>query len=88
MEQQERSKKPGVSLDIDRCGCCGSLQLSINFTDEKGSGHGYRIMGDSYNGRSSNVRRRVLDARDIREMRSYLDLAEQALPAAQPQEGQ
>lgn len=68
----EPIRKPGVSLDLDRCGCCGSLQLSINFTQENGSGHGYRIWGDSYNGRSTNIRRRVLTNRDIREIRSYL----------------
>lgn len=72
-------RKPGVSLDLDRCGCCGSLQLSINVTREDGSGHGFRIWGDSYNGQSTSIRRKVLDARDVQEIRSYLDLAEKQM---------
>jgi hypothetical protein len=65
-----------ISIDLDRDGWTGQLQLSINATDENGSGHGYRIFGPKYNGSGHGITRVVLDRRDADEIRAYLDQIE------------
>lgn len=51
-------------------------RMSIQYDDGSGGGHGYRLCGPSYIGDSAPViARRVLDARDVAELRSYLALA-------------
>jgi hypothetical protein len=47
----------------------GHLQLAIN-----GDGHGYRISGPKYDGRSKMVTKHVLTPRDVEELRWYLAL--------------
>lgn len=48
-------------------------QLSLNAVDEVGSGHGYRLMGPKYIGRSRNLRTVELTQRDADEIRAVLD---------------
>lgn len=50
----------------------GSLQLSINTEDEDGGGHGYRIHGPKYDGRSKTIIRHILTKRDAEEIKRYL----------------
>ena len=60
----------------------GGLQLSINLDTADGGGHGYRIHGPKYSGGSTILLKHVLDERDIREIRQYLDEAERDLATA------
>lgn len=55
-----------VYFSIDRTpeGC---IQLSIN-----AEGHGYRIYGPKYDGRSKTIGTHELTARDVQELRAYL----------------
>lgn len=48
-------------------------QLSINAMSSKASGHGYRLMGPKYLGRSRNLRTEELTQRDADEIRAILD---------------
>lgn len=67
-------KKPEkVYFSIDE-NSQGVLQLAINLR-----GGGYRICGPKYDGSGRTIRRHELTARDIVEIRSYLDAAESAL---------
>lgn len=50
-----------------------AYQLSINAMDDEHSGHGYRLMGPKYIGRSRNLRTVELTQRDADEIRSILD---------------
>ena len=56
-------------------------QLSINAVDDEGTGHGYRLMGPKYIGRSRNLRTVELTQRDADEIRAVLD---EAFPLATP----
>ena len=49
------------------------LQLSINQTDENGTGDGYRLAGPKFNGSGEVLLTRHLDDRDAAEIRRYLD---------------
>ncbi|WP_329474185.1 hypothetical protein OIE75_41090 (plasmid) [Streptomyces sp. NBC_01723] len=50
-----------------------AYQLSINAMDGENSGHGYRLMGPKYLGRSRNLRTVELTQRDADEIRAVLD---------------
>lgn len=50
-----------------------TYQLSINAMDGETSGHGYRLMGPKYAGRSQNLRTVELTQRDADEIRAILD---------------
>ncbi|NUS82725.1 MAG: hypothetical protein HOY75_08225 [Streptomyces sp.] len=50
-----------------------AYQLSINAMDGENSGHGYRLMGPKYLGRSKNLRTVDLDQRDADKIRGILD---------------
>jgi hypothetical protein len=50
-----------------------AYQLSINAMDGENSGHGYRLMGPKYLGRSRNLRTADLDQRDADSIRGILD---------------
>ena len=50
-----------------------AYQLSINAMDGENSGHGYRLMGPKYAGRSRNLRTAELDQRDADSIRGILD---------------
>lgn len=59
------------------------LQLSISHVDEHDVGDGYRIFGPKFLGDSDLVVRHVIDERDAREIRAYLD-REFPVPGALP----
>lgn len=69
----DNTTTPHLTLDVDRDGLTGRLQLSINQWDADGGGHGYRIAGPKYNGTGRSLVRHRLDARDATEIRAYLD---------------
>ncbi|MYR28787.1 hypothetical protein [Streptomyces sp. SID4945] len=48
-------------------------QLSLNAMTSERSGHGYRLMGPKYLGRSRNLRIVELTQRDADEIRALLD---------------
>lgn len=48
-------------------------QLSINAMSDEDHGHGYRLMGPKYIGRSRNLRTVELTQRDADEIRAVLD---------------
>ena len=50
-----------------------AYQLSINAMRSKDNGHGYRLMGPKYAGRSRNLRTIELKQRDADEIRGILD---------------
>lgn len=58
-----------------------AYQLSINVGTEH-SGHGYRLMGPKYVGRSRNLRTVDLSERDADSIRSILDEAFPPVPSA------
>lgn len=64
-----------VELSVDRRAFDGALQVSINWRDDKGGGHGYRIAGPKYDGSGTNLLRHQLTDRDKEEIRRYLDNA-------------
>jgi hypothetical protein len=59
-----------VTLEVYEVG--GVIQVSIGQEDERGFGHGYRIMGPSFAGNSRRLSRKVLNERDAREIASYV----------------
>lgn len=79
MTDQPNQKKATITLDAansDRQ--FPAYQLSINVGTET-SGHGYRLMGPKYAGRSRNLRTAELSQRDADEIRAILD---EAFPGA------
>lgn len=73
MPDEPAAKKATITLDAansDRQ--FPAYQLSINVGTET-SGHGYRLMGPKYVGRSRNLRTADLDQRDADSIRSILD---------------
>ena len=58
-----------------------AYQLSINALSGDTSGHGYRLMGPKYVGRSRNLRTIELSQRDADEIRAILDEAFPQKPA-------
>lgn len=74
MADQPTVKKATITLDAansDRQ--FPAYQLSINAMDGEDSGHGYRLMGPKYLGRSRNLRTAELSQRDADEIRGLLD---------------
>jgi hypothetical protein len=66
-------KKATITLDqANRDREFPAYQLSINAMDGENSGHGYRLMGPKYVGRSRNLRTADLDQRDADEIRGIL----------------
>jgi hypothetical protein len=80
----ETTTEPGkdrITLEVDRDGLTGKLQLSIQQTHENGAGHGYRLAGPKFNGSGKNLLKRELDQRDADEIRGYLDAVFPVPPA-------
>ncbi|WP_042174646.1 hypothetical protein [Streptomyces sp. NBRC 110035] len=59
-----------------------SYQISINAMESETNGHGYRLMGSKYMGRSRNLRTVELTQRDADEIRAVLDEVFPPNPAA------
>jgi hypothetical protein len=70
-----------ITLEVYEVG--GAIQVSIGQEDERGVGHGYRIMGPSFAGNSRLLNRKVLKERDAREIQAYIA----PLLATPPREG-
>lgn len=78
------AKKATITLDAannDRD--YPAYQLSINAMDGEESGHGYRLMGPKYLGRSRNLRTAELSQRDADSIRGILD---EVFPPKKPEE--
>jgi hypothetical protein len=74
MADQPTGKKATITLDTannDRQ--FPAYQLSINAMDGEDSGHGHRLMGPKYLGRSRNLRTAELSQRDADSIRGILD---------------
>jgi len=71
--QTEPEKKVTITLDTaNNDKQFPAYQLSIN-VDEGGRGHGFRLMGPKYVGRSRNLRTVELSRRDADKIRAILD---------------
>jgi hypothetical protein len=57
-----------IKIEVYEDGWTGGLQLSIG--DENG---GYRLAGPKFNGSGKCLLSKTLDARDVEEIRSYID---------------
>ncbi|MDQ0809885.1 hypothetical protein QFZ63_001599 [Streptomyces sp. B3I7] len=67
-------KKATITLDAANSDLqFPAYQLSINAMTGEHSGHGYRLMGPKYMGRSRNLRTVELTRRDADEIRKILD---------------
>ncbi|MCF0086653.1 MULTISPECIES: hypothetical protein [unclassified Streptomyces] len=74
MTDQATQKKATITLDSSNSDPkYPAYQLSINAMDSETSGHGYRLMGSKYIGRSRNLRTVELTQRDADEIRAILD---------------
>lgn len=62
-----------LTIDVDRDGWTGKLQVSLQQTNEKGSGWGYRLAGPKFNGSSKNLISQELSQRDADEIRGHLN---------------
>ncbi|MFF1574824.1 hypothetical protein ACFVWR_18955 [Leifsonia sp. NPDC058292] len=74
INEQSAAKRATITLDTanaDRQ--YPAYQLSINAMWDEHSGHGYRLMGPKYIGRSKNLRTVELKQRDADEIRGVLD---------------
>jgi len=70
----QTEKKATITLDSANSDLrFPAYQLSINAMDGEHSGHGYRLMGPKYAGRSRNLRTVELTKRDADEIRKILD---------------
>jgi hypothetical protein len=68
------AKKATITLDqANKDREFPAYQLSLNAMDGEDSGHGYRLMGPKYLGRSRNLRTVELSQRDADEIRAILD---------------
>lgn len=65
----------GVCIEVHHDTLTRGVQVRIG-----DGGGGYRILGPKFSGSSTRLARRRLDARDIAEVRRWLDKAEKALP--------
>jgi len=71
---EQPAKKATITLDdASRDRQFPAYQLSINAMDGENSGHGYRLMGPKYLGRSKNLRTEELTQRDADKIRGILD---------------
>lgn len=74
MTDTPAEKKATITLDVTgNDPKFPAYQLSINAMDGEMSGHGYRLMGPKYLGRSRNLRAADLDQRDADSIRGILD---------------
>lgn len=74
MTDQPAEKKATITLDATGNDLkFPAYQLSINAMSGEHSGHGYRLMGPKYIGRSRNLRTVRLTQRDADEIRAILD---------------
>ncbi|MFJ1995281.1 hypothetical protein [Streptomyces asiaticus] len=70
------TNKPNrLVLAVDRDGWTNGLQLQIASLDENGHGSGYRLAGPKYNGSGKRLLEEELSARDVTEIRKFLDKA-------------
>jgi len=73
---EKPEKKATITLDVTgNDPKFPAYQLSINAMDGENSGHGYRLMGPKYLGRSKNLRTVELDQRDADKIRGILNEA-------------
>lgn len=73
-EQPSTEKKATITLDSANSDQrYPAYQLSINAMRGEHNGHGYRLMGPKYLGRSRNLRTVELSQRDANEIRAILD---------------
>ena len=73
-QTQKAEKKATITLDATgNDPKFPAYQLSINAMDGETSGHGYRLLGPKYAGRSKNLRTVELTQRDADEIRAILD---------------
>lgn len=74
MTDQPAEKKATITLDVTgNDPKFPAYQLNINAMSGETSGHGYRLMGPKYVGRSRNLRTADLDQRDADKIRGILD---------------
>lgn len=74
MTDNSAEKKATITLDAANSDPkFPAYQLSINAMDGEHSGHGYRLMGPKYIGRSRNLRTVELTQRDADEIRAILN---------------
>lgn len=59
-----------VTLSVDKTD--GHIQVSINVVDDNYYGHGYRLVGPKYDGRSTQVAEVTLTQRDVQQVMAYL----------------
>jgi hypothetical protein len=81
MPEQPATKKATVTLDATGDPDYPIYQISINAMRDERSGHGYRLMGPKYVGRSRNLRTAKLDRLDADQIRAVLD---EVFPPDQP----
>jgi len=75
-EQQPTQTEKKATITLDSANSdpkYPAYQLSLNAMDGEHSGHGYRLMGPKYIGRSRNLRTTELTQRDADEIRAILD---------------
>ena len=75
-EQQPTQTEKKATITLDSANSdpkYPAYQLSLNAMDGEHSGHGYRLMGPKYAGRSRNLRTVELTKRDADEIRKILD---------------
>ncbi|MFE6126667.1 hypothetical protein ACFQ6Q_00120 [Streptomyces sp. NPDC056437] len=74
MDDKTSEKKATITLDAANSDPkFPAYQLSINAMSNETSGHGYRLLGPKYIGRSRNLRTVQLSQRDADEIRAVLD---------------
>lgn len=84
MSDQPAAKTATITLDVANTDPkFPAYQLSINAMDGENSGHGYRLMGPKYLGRSKNLRTAELSQRDADSIRGILD---EVFPPKKPEE--
>ena len=84
MPDQAAEKTATITLDVANTDPkFPAYQLSLNAMDGENSGHGYRLMGPKYLGRSKNLRTADLSQRDADKIRGILD---EVFPPKKPEE--
>lgn len=63
-----------IEIGLYRDGLTKGLQMSIDYADENGDGHGYRLAGPKFSGSSSRIFVHRLSSSDADRIRQYLDL--------------
>lgn len=78
---EQPTRKATITLDTTGDPDYPIYQISINAMRNENHGHGYRLMGPKYLGRSRNLRTAELTQRDADEIRAVLD---EVFPPASP----